>query len=82
MTSAPASDQTEVPTAESQILYDLYGTVNHVGTLQSGHYVTNVKVDDLWYHCNDAHVCRAGVDDGEAEVLSNEGAYVLFYIRR
>jgi ubiquitin C-terminal hydrolase len=53
-----------------------------MGTLQSGHYIANVKVEDIWYHCNDAHVSRAGVDDGEKEVVNNEGAYVLFYIRR
>jgi hypothetical protein len=39
-------------------------------------------VEDRWYHCNDAHVSRAGLDDGEKEVVDNEGAYVLFYIRR
>ena len=51
--------------------------------MQSGHYVTNVKVDNIWYHCNDAHVSRAGEGDGEKEVLQHgAGAYVLFYMRR
>jgi ubiquitin C-terminal hydrolase len=60
------------------ISYDLFGTVNHHGNLQSGHYVANVKVDDSWFHVNDSHVsCR-----GEAEVLKSDGAYLLFYIRR
>ena len=62
------------------ILYDLFGTVNHIGTLQSGHYVANVKVDGQWYHCNDAHVSRFG--ENESDVLNNEGAYLLFYIRK
>lgn len=64
------------------ILYDLFGTVNHIGTLQSGHYVNNVNVNGQWFNCNDAHVSRAGTGDGEEAVLSNDGAYLLFYIRR
>ena len=67
-----------MPSAEPKILYDLFGTVNHIGNMQSGHYVTNVKVDDVWYHCNDQHVSYAKEDS----VLKAEGAYVLFYIRR
>jgi ubiquitin C-terminal hydrolase len=50
--------------------------------MQSGHYVANVKVQDQWYHCNDAHISRAGLDNGEKAVLNSEGAYILFYIRR
>jgi ubiquitin carboxyl-terminal hydrolase 22/27/51 len=82
------SEVTRVPSAnqeiaaEPRVLYDLFGTVNHIGNMQSGHYVTNVKVADQWYHCNDAHIGRAGVDNGEEAVLKNEGAYILFYIRR
>jgi len=64
-------------------LYDLIGTVNHFGTLQSGHYVANVKNGSKWYHCNDAHVSLAGEEgDGSNEVGSSSGAYLLFYIRR
>lgn len=72
------ADEASMP----QINYDLFGTVNHYGNLQSGHYVTNLKVKDRWFHCNDAHVSHAGVGNGEAEVLKSEGAYLLFYERR
>lgn len=65
-----------------EVLYDLFATVNHFGNLQSGHYVTNVKVDQRWYHVNDAQVEYAGSGSGEAEVLQKEGAYLLFYVRR
>lgn len=68
--------------AMPQIAYDLFATVNHFGNLQSGHYVTNVKVKNRWFHCNDSHVSYAGVGNGEAEVLRSEGAYLLFYVRR
>ena len=78
----PLEESTNSTTTSPECLYDLFGTVNHVGSLESGHYVSNVKVDGTWFHCNDAHVSRAGVGDGEAAVLSNEGAYVLFYAKR
>jgi ubiquitin carboxyl-terminal hydrolase 22/27/51 len=68
--------------AEPRILYDLFGTANHLGNMQSGHYVSNVKVKDQWYHCNDQHVSRAGDGNGEEAVLNSEGAYILFYVRR
>eukprot|EP00934_Nitzschia_sp_Nitz4_P001494 Nitzschia sp. Nitz4//scaffold96_size78090//25862//29503//NITZ4_005490-RA/size78090-augustus-gene-0.55-mRNA-1//1//CDS//3329560561//1494//frame0 len=64
------------------VLYDLFGTVNHVGNMQSGHYVNHVKVGDLWYHCNDAHVSLAGGNGEEESVLTSDGAYILFYTRR
>lgn len=64
--------------AYPEVLYDLYGTVNHVGTLNQGHYVSNVKVGDQWYHCNDAHISTSE----ESEVLKSEGAYMMFYLRR
>lgn len=67
---------------EPQILYDLFGTVNHVGSMQSGHYVSNVKVNNRWYYCNDAHVSLAGGNGSDSTVLNNEGAYILFYVRR
>jgi ubiquitin C-terminal hydrolase len=62
---------------DAELPYDLFGTVTHFGTLQSGHYVANVKVEDNWYHCNDAHVSYIS----EQDVLKSE-AYLLFYARR
>jgi ubiquitin C-terminal hydrolase len=60
-----------------QLLYNLFGTVNHFGNMQSGHYVANVNVDGSWYHCNDAHVSQTT----EADVVKSD-AYLLFYIRQ
>jgi len=61
-----------------EILYDLFGTVNHQGNLSSGHYVSNVKVEDKWFRINDQHVSVQCI----SEVLSSDGAYILFYARR
>ncbi|GKZ01139.1 hypothetical protein MPSEU_001065400 [Mayamaea pseudoterrestris] len=59
---------------EPRIIYNLQSTVNHFGNLQSGHYYANVKVNETWYHCNDAHVSLAS----ESEVVA-QPAYMLFY---
>lgn len=61
-----------------EIMYDLFGTVNHFGSMQSGHYTANVQVRNKWYHCNDAHVSH----HSSKGVLEGDGAYLLFYIRR
>mgnify|MGYP002074258927 CR=1 FL=1 len=34
-------------------MYNLYGVVNHSGTLNSGHYTSYVKVHNIWYLFND-----------------------------
>jgi len=64
------------------ILYDLVGTIDHSGTLNQGHYVSNVKVDDNWYSCNDAEVYQLSEDSAEKHILKSENVYMLFYIRR
>ena len=37
-------------------VYELYGIVNHSGSLDFGHYTADIKHFALqkWYHCNDA----------------------------
>lgn len=75
-----------------EVLYNLFATVNHFGSLQSGHYIANCKVElpsshqfggEHWYECNDGHISRAGCSDGSGEsvVLNSQGAYMLFYMR-
>jgi ubiquitin C-terminal hydrolase len=63
-----------------QILYDLFGTNNHTGTLNQGHYIANVKVDNRWYQCNDSFISCLGETIEESDVTNS--AYMLFYIRR
>lgn len=37
--------------------YDLYGVIVHYGpSVLSGHYTAFVKVDDIWYLCDDTRV--------------------------
>lgn len=54
--------------------YELYGLVEHSGTLHGGHYISYVRVDGVWYYCSDSFVRVAN----EAEVY-NAKPYLLFY---
>jgi len=65
-----------------KIFYDLFGTVNHNGSLDQGHYTANILKGKHWYTINDEFVSNAGTGDGENEVLSDHNAYMLFYSRK
>ena len=59
--------------------YDLCATVNHVGSLGSGHYTATARINSAeWYLFDDAHVRRL---DARTEVGS-ASAYLLVYQRR
>ena len=42
--------------------YDLFGVVNHFGSLNGGHYTATCKnsIDDSWYYFNNSSVSGAG----------------------
>ena len=78
--NAAEAETSSTSTTSPKCYYDLFGTVNHVGSMESGHYISNVNVDGTWYHCNDSHV---SVTTQEAiSQQQNEGAYLLFYAAR
>jgi len=56
--------------------YELYGVVNHIGGMGSGHYTAFVKCSGRWLCCNDDRVCPIS----EQDVVS-ANAYLLFYAR-
>ena len=82
MQGVPYDSKSQCGVESPKVLYDLFGTVNHNGTLHQGHYIANVKSGEQWYCCNDAFITNAGVGNGEKEVLLSDGAYMLFYIRQ
>ena len=55
--------------------YDLYGVVNHFGSLEFGHYIAYIKKNDKWIKCNDSEVTI--IDEKQ---VMNSNAYILFYI--
>ncbi len=64
---------------KSQLIYDLYGVVNHSGSISFGHYTAYCKNKHTgkWYEHNDSSVSE--VD--ESQIVSS-AAYILFYERR
>uniref|UniRef100_I3JE08 Ubiquitin carboxyl-terminal hydrolase n=1 Tax=Oreochromis niloticus TaxID=8128 RepID=I3JE08_ORENI len=80
-----------IPEGHNQILYGLYGIVEHSGTMRSGHYTAYVKVrpecpqpssngltdgGGSWFHISDTSVQPVS----ESKVQSCQ-AYLLFYER-
>ena len=55
--------------------YDLYGVVQHFGSLNGGHYTAICKNDNIWVSYNDSIL-----DFCENPVTQN--AYILFYVKK
>ena len=55
--------------------FDLIAAINHSGTLDHGHYTSDIKdiISSTWYHCNDRAVIQS---DGS---IDSNLAYVLIY---
>ena len=60
--------------------YDLFGVINHYGTLGYGHYTAFCKNyhDNNWYEYNDKIVKKIQ-DDYIKNTIVNKNAYILFY---
>jgi len=69
-------------------MYDLYGVVNHHGSLGGGHYTAHALVTALdgepingsvgeWFNFNDSRVSKASVGE-----LDHAAGYILFFSRR
>jgi len=59
--------------------YNLFGIVDHMGSLNGGHYTAKCKNSDnrRWYEFNDSSVHEISVHFP----LSSSSAYILFYAR-
>ena len=54
--------------------YSLFAVVNHVGTIEAGHYIAYIRQHrDHWFKCDDHLITKADIRD----VLQSEGC-VLF----
>ena len=63
------------PEKNKDIKYDLYGVVQHFGSLNGGHYTAICKKDDTWISFNDSKL------DYEKDPVT-KNAYILFYKRK
>ena len=58
--------------------YDLYGVINHYGSIRGGHYTCIIKNKDKeWILCNDSNVYKI-----EENRVMHANAYILFYISK
>ena len=58
--------------------YDLYGVINHYGSINSGHYTAIIKNKAKeWILCNDSSVYKI-----EEKRVMHSNAYILFYISK
>ncbi len=75
--SSSSSDnpKRKMPTKFSPV-YELFAVVEHIGTMDSGHYVSFIRKDGEWFRCDDAFVSHCSKE----AVLSCNG-YLLFYIK-
>lgn len=62
----------------SQYIYKLFSVVNHVGSIDTGHYTSYIihPASSLWYHFDDQTISKATLP-----VVLNSQGYLLFYIR-
>ena len=58
---------------EGKIKYDLFGVVNHVGTLSAGHYHCDIKQENIWIKYDDSYTCEYD------KKIMTENAYLLIY---
>ena len=57
--------------------FNLYGVLNHHGTLTGGHYTAYAKHDDDWYLFDDSRIEKVT----ESKIIT-KAAYLLFYERQ
>lgn len=66
------SDESDVSTE-----FEIFAVVTHSGTLESGHYVTYLRLVDQWYKCDDAWITE--VDEG---IVRASQCYMVFYVQK
>lgn len=57
--------------------FEIFAVVTHSGMLDSGHYVTYLRLKDQWYRCDDAWITEV-----EEEVVRASQCYMLFYAQK
>ncbi|KAD3641552.1 hypothetical protein E3N88_30776 [Mikania micrantha] len=57
--------------------FEIFAVITHSGMLESGHYVTYLRLNEQWYKCDDAWITE--VDD---EVVRASQIYLVFYVQK
>lgn len=65
-------DESEISTN-----FEVFAVITHSGMLESGHYITYLRLNEQWYKCDDAWITE--VDD---EVVRASQVYLVFYVQK
>lgn len=57
--------------------FEVFAIVSHIGQLDSGHYVTYLRLRDQWYKCDDAWITEVN----EGVVKASQG-YMIYYVQK
>lgn len=63
--------------ADTSAEFEIFAVITHSGMLESGHYVTYLRLRNQWYKCDDAWITE--VD--EAVVRASQ-CYMIFYVQK
>jgi len=64
----------------NNIIYKLIGFIAHSGSFNSGHYISYIKYDNIWYSFNDEHVNKINLNNKKIwEYNINFTPYVILY---
>lgn len=63
--------------ADTLTEYEIFAVVTHSGMLESGHYVTFLRLYNQWYKCDDAWIME--VDEGTVRASQ---CYMIFYLQK
>ncbi|XP_067932350.1 ubiquitin carboxyl-terminal hydrolase 22-like [Watersipora subatra] len=67
-----------IVTDDQRYRYTLFAVVNHIGNIESGHYINYIKQGkSSWFKCDDHLITKTTLQ----EVLNSEG-YLLFYHKK
>ncbi|CAL9210800.1 unnamed protein product [Musa hybrid cultivar] len=57
--------------------FEVFAVITHTGRLESGHYLTYLRLGERWYKCDDAWITQ--VSDGA--VRASQG-YMMYYVQK
>lgn len=57
--------------------FEIFAVVTHSGMMESGHYLTYLRLNNQWYKCDDAWITE--VDD---QVVRNCQCYMIYYVQK
>lgn len=72
-----SGDASNLPPSQSPSEFELFAVVTHSGKLDSGHYVSFLRLNKCWYKCDDAWITRVTEDYVRASQ-----AYMLYYVQK